>query len=145
MRKLLVLILFGGLLALGCSQPSKPGTKKGTEAPKKTEPAKTEPAKGDMGEITLELVAVEVEEGKDAAVEIKIKGKGYKEEVVIVFDAKDAEGVKVDPAEVKVKPGDESAKVKVSLDKEKKGGKVKVTATGKDVKEFKGDFDVKKK
>ena len=132
MRKLLVLILFCGLVSFGCSQATKPKTEKKPDTAKKdTGPAKTEPG-AKAGEITLTIEAVEVEEGKDIEKEIKIVRKDYKDGVTLEFDAATAEGVKVDPAKVELKPGEDSAKVKV-------------TATGKDVKEFKGDFDVKKK
>lgn len=146
MRKLLVLVLFGCLVAVGCSQQTKPGTKKDGTKPgvTPTKPAETKPEAGDKGEVSLVLDAVEVEEGKDAESVIAIKATN-KEVIVIEFDVTGADGVKVEPAKVEAKPGDKDTKVKVSLEKDKKGGKVKVKATGKDVKDFSGDLEVKPK
>lgn len=147
MRKLLVPVLFACLVAVGCSQQTKKETKKDGTKPgaTPTKPAgETKPETTDKGDVTLELAAVEVEEGKDAESVIAIKATN-KEVFVIEFDVSGAEGVKVEPAKVDVKPGDKEAKVKVSLEKDKKGGKVKVKATGKDVKDFSGDLEVKKK
>ncbi len=73
MRKLLVPVLFACLVAVGCSQQTKPGTKPATKpgAATKIESTKTEVPAG-KGKVTLELTALEVEEGKDAEAVIKI-------------------------------------------------------------------------
>ncbi|MBY0523494.1 MAG: hypothetical protein K2R98_08840 [Gemmataceae bacterium] len=124
MRQLLMLTLLCGLVSLGCTsstkKDSKPATTKPGAAPTGSGAAK--------GTVEFDIAEIAVEGDKETDAVIKIKRTNFDGEVVITAEG---EGVTFDPAKPTIKEKEMSTTVKV---KSAKGGKVKLTAVGKDVK-----------
>jgi hypothetical protein len=147
MKNLLSLAVVAGLMLVGCT-PTSPPNKSNPAKPQDTskqdtnkQPTKTETPPADAGTISLDVPKVEVadkDKGEEATIKVKREG-GYKGDVKLEFDTKDA-GVKIEPVTV---PADkDEAKVMIKPEKDSKGGKVTVIGKGDKGQEAKATMDV---
>lgn len=129
MKKLIASLVMLSLIGFGFGCGASPTS---APAPK---PTKKENGGAKKGKITLSADAITVKQGEKGKVTIKVKREDFDEEITLKFTPPADSKIKV--ADAKIEKGKSDVEVTLDVDKEAKDGdvKVKVDATGKDVKD----------